>query len=160
MSDSTSTAAQDVPAQDGPDATTEQQSQADQIDWVAEARKWEKRAKENKSAAEKLAELEQAQMTEAEKAEARIRAAEDQVAELKAANDRKDVALQYGLSADDAELLEGMTDADAMRRLADRLARQAREDAAPRTPRPNPAQREGDTPAEDKDALARAFFGI
>src|SRR5690625_3291777 len=99
-------------------------------------------------------------MTEAEKAEARIRAAEDQVAELKAANDRKDVALQYGLSADDAELLEGMTDADAMRRLADRLARQAREDAAPRTPRPNPAQREGDTPAEDKDALARAFFGI
>lgn len=41
------------------------------IDWTAEARKWEARAKENKTAADELAALKAAQMTEAEKAAAR-----------------------------------------------------------------------------------------
>jgi hypothetical protein len=40
-------------------------------DWTAEARKWEARAKENKTAADELAALKAAQMTEAEKAAAR-----------------------------------------------------------------------------------------
>lgn len=35
-------------------------AQTQETDWKAEARKWEQRAKENKSAAEKLAELEEA----------------------------------------------------------------------------------------------------
>lgn len=115
---------------------------------------------EIKSLKGNLAAYEQAQMTETERAEARVKAAEERAAQLESANARKDVAIEYGLSADDAALLESLTDVDAMRRLADRLARQAREDAAPRTPKPNPAQRVGDAPAEDKEALARAFFGI
>ncbi|WP_152203631.1 hypothetical protein [Georgenia thermotolerans] len=160
MSDGTTTPAPEAPAQDAAEAQQKTPPAEDSTDWKAEARKWETRAKENKAAAERLAELEQAQMTEAEKAAARVKAAEERAAQLEAANIRKDVAIQYGLTADDVALLEGVTDADAMRRLAERLARQAREDAAPRSPRPNPAQWEGDSPAEDKDAVARAFFGI
>lgn len=114
----------------------------------------------NQAKAARIAEFEQAQMTEAEKAEARVKAAEKRASELEAANARKDVAIDYGLSKDDAALLEGMTDPEAMRRLAERLAQQAAQAAGPRSPKPNPAQRVGDAPAEDKDAVARAFFGV
>ena len=165
MSTSTST---EQPTQDEKPAAPEQPTtpkpqppaQEAETDWKAEARKWEQRAKDNKSAAERLAELEQAQMSESEKAAARVRAAEERAAELEVANSRKDLAIEHRLSSEDAELLEGMTDVDAMRRVAERLARQAEEEAGPRAPKPHPAQREGDSPAEDKDALARAFFGI
>lgn len=44
-------------------------------DWQAEARKWEKRAKDNKDAADRLAAFEAAQMTEQEKA---VKAASEQ----------------------------------------------------------------------------------
>lgn len=124
------------------------------------SRKWEKRAKDNKAAADRLAELEAERMTEAEKAEARIKAAEERAAELEAANDRKAVAIEHGLSAEDAALLDDLTDTDAMRRLAERLARQAQAEAGPRRPKPHPAQQGGDSPMNDKDAQARAFFGI
>jgi hypothetical protein len=50
-------------------------------DWKAEARKWETRAKENKSAAEKLAEFEESQKTEAQKLSDRAAAAEAKAAE-------------------------------------------------------------------------------
>lgn len=40
---------------------------AEETDWKAEARKWEQRAKENKTAAEKLKELEDAKKTEAQR---------------------------------------------------------------------------------------------
>lgn len=115
---------------------------------------------ENQAKSARLAEFEQAQMTEAEKAEARVKAAERRATELEAANVRKDVALEHGLSKDDAALLEGITDPEAMKRLAGRLAQQAAEAAGPRAPKPHPAQRVGDAPTEDKDAVARAFFGI
>lgn len=41
------------------------------IDWKAESRKWESRAKANKSAADELEQLKQSQMTEQQKAEAK-----------------------------------------------------------------------------------------
>lgn len=58
-------------------------------DWVAEARKWEARAKENKTAAEKLAALEESQKTEAQKLADRATAAE---AERDALKSEKQVA--------------------------------------------------------------------
>ena len=67
-----------------PEAHAEVPEQAEPaIDWKAEARKWEKRAKANSDAAEKLAAIEEANKTElekaterAERAEAALRAAE------------------------------------------------------------------------------------
>lgn len=113
-----------------------------------------------KERAQRLDEIEQEQMSETEKAEARVKAAEERALELEATNARKDVAIEYRLSPDDVELLDGVTDIDAMKRIAERLAKQSEDDAAPRTPKPHPAQRGGDAPVESADATARAFFGI
>jgi hypothetical protein len=55
---------------------------AQETDWKAEARKWEERAKANKSAVDKLAEIEEASKTEAQKAAERLAAAEAKVAEF------------------------------------------------------------------------------
>lgn len=54
---------------------------AQEPDWKAEARKWEQRAKDNKSAAEKLAEIEEASKTEAQKQAERTATLEAKVAE-------------------------------------------------------------------------------
>lgn len=50
-------------------------------DWKAEARKWEQRAKENKEAADRLAELEEAAKTEEQKRAERIAELESKVTE-------------------------------------------------------------------------------
>ena len=139
--------ASEKPADEGPD-------------WKAEARKWEQRAKENSTAAARLAELEDAQKSETQRAQDAQAAAEKRLAEAEARVTRRDVALEHSLSREDAALLDDLTDEDAMRRLAVRLAAAAEAQAGPRTPRPNPAQREDAPPADNKDATARAFFGI
>ena len=61
------------PAQETPPDPT---PPVDETDWKAEARKWEQRAKENKTAAERLAELESANKSEIERATEKATAAE------------------------------------------------------------------------------------
>jgi len=106
--------------------STDEPAQED-VDWKAEARKWEKRAKANAAAAKRLAEIEEAQKSEAEKAAERLAKAERAAAEAEARALRRDIALEYKLSKDDAGLLDAVSDEDAMRRLAERLAGQAAE---------------------------------
>lgn len=113
-----------------------------------------------KAKATRLDEIEDAQKTSEQRAAESLSAAEKRVADAEARADRRDVAIEHRLSTEDAALLDDLTDPDAMRRLAGRLAAAAESEAGPRTPRPNPAQREGESPVEDKDATARAFFGI
>lgn len=113
---------------------TDQQSTAEPAragtDWKAEARKWEQRAKENSAAAKRLAEIEEAQKSEAEKVAERLAKAEQAAAEAEARALRREIALEHKLSKDDAALLDAVTDEDAMRRLAERLAQQAAEQAS------------------------------
>lgn len=54
---------------------------AQETDWKAEARKWESRAKENSSAADRLAEIEEASKTEAQKQADALAKAQAQVKE-------------------------------------------------------------------------------
>lgn len=63
------------------DAPTLEQLQAELATWKGHARTWEDRAKENKTAAEKLAEIEKAKLTETERLQAEL-------AELTAERDR------------------------------------------------------------------------
>lgn len=78
------------PAQgDKPESTPNPKKETD---WVAEARKWEERAKENKkiadqnaAAAKKLQDLEDAQKGDLQKAQERAEAAEKRAADLEAA---------------------------------------------------------------------------
>lgn len=75
------------------------------VDWQAEARKWEKRAKENKEAADELARLKEASMTEQEKAAQRAKETEDQLRDAQRKLNIYEAAKSAGI---DASLLERM----------------------------------------------------
>lgn len=110
------------------EAVAEEQ-QHPETDWKAEAerlrknlqeaRKWEERAKSNRDELDQL----KAAATDADKATSELANLKQQMAELKAANDRKDVAIEFKLSAEDAALLSAVTDVEAMRTIADRLSK-------------------------------------
>ena len=88
-----------------------------ETDWKAEARKWESRAKENKGAADKLAEIEEANKTEAERQADRLAQLQAENARLQADALRAQVAAAKGVPAD---LLAGTTE-DELNAAADRL---------------------------------------
>lgn len=104
--------------------------------WKQKAREQEKRAKENADAAKRLVEIEDAQKSEAQKAADRMAEAEKRAAEAEAKVLRREVALEFKLDKDDAELLDALTDEDAMKRFAERLAN-ASEDKRKRNHVPN-----------------------
>lgn len=78
---------------------------ADPTDWKAMARKWEKQAKENKAAADELAKLKEANMTEQELAAKR---AEETEAQLREAQRKLNVYEAAKTAGIDASLLERM----------------------------------------------------
>jgi septal ring factor EnvC (AmiA/AmiB activator) len=106
------------------EATTETvapvEAPAQETDWKAEARKWEDRAKQNKTAAEKLAELEEANKTAEQKANERLEAAERRAAELESKAAKAEVAGAAGVPAD---LLDGPASSspDDLRAYAEKL---------------------------------------
>lgn len=79
-------------------------------DWKAQARKWEERAKANKDAAERLAELEEAQKTEEQKTAERLAALEAENEQYKQAEQiskwKQEVSSETEVPA---ELLAGST---------------------------------------------------
>lgn len=129
----------------------------DETDWKAESRKWEQRAKENSKAAERLAEIENASKTEAQRAADAQKAAEERAVAAEARATRREIALEFKLDAKDARLLDSLTDEDAMRSLAERLA--TPEEPAPVGVRVDQSGRQATT-KPDEDELARAFFGL
>jgi len=104
-----------APAANQP-ATPEPVTPAQETDWKAEARKWEERAKANKTAAEKLAEIEEATKTAEQKAAERLEAAEKRAAALEVKALRAEIAATKGvpvalLSGSTQEELEAAADA-------------------------------------------------
>lgn len=132
--------------------------------------KWkaaEQKAKENAQAATRLAEIEDAQKTEAQ------RAADALATERKRADEAAREALslriatEHHLGAEDAELLAGLPDEDAMRKLAKRLEAQAadngeqsQQQAPPRVGYGVDHSKTQSSPPPSDDDAARAFFGI
>lgn len=111
-------------------------------DWRAEARKWEQRAKENKNAADRLAEFERAQMTETERTAARLAEMEREAATARAEALRFKVAARFGIGDEDADLFLTGSDESTITRQAERL-RSLRTTAAPASPggpKPDPSQ--------------------
>lgn len=106
-----------------PEPVIHEGEQPKETDWKAEARKWENRAKENlekatsnETAAQRLAEIEEANQTEAEKVAARLAAVEARNAELETQAVRTEVALEKGvpvalLTGSTKEELEAAADA-------------------------------------------------
>lgn len=111
------------------------------------SRKWEQRAKENKAAADELAAIKESQKSESERTAERLAAAEQRAAEAEARALRREIALdplgdgKHVLSPKDAALLDAITDEDAMRAFAARLA-------TPAVQNGNTAPLEGDPPKQ------------
>lgn len=112
----------DAPSDPGGGSDAEDQNETPQdIDWQAKyndairhSREWEKRAKDNKNAAEELEKLKESQMSETEKAAKRTQELEAQVAAYKAKEQQADwkaqVSAETGVPADviEGDSLEAM----------------------------------------------------
>lgn len=144
------------PAQAQEPAETE--PTVEDIDWKAKAREWERRAKENKTAADELASIREANKTAEEKAAERLAVAENAAAAAEAKVLRREIAIEHKLGKDDAALLDNITDEDAMRALAARLA-PSDEPAGHRPPKPDANQgRSGAAgPTSTADSFADFF---
>lgn len=100
----------DPPSNDPPDG-------GESTDWKSEARKWEARAKENKNAAARLAELEEANKTEAQKIADRATKAEqerDQLATQLATIQREQSVYRNAGNADPQRLLDSRSFLDTI----------------------------------------------
>jgi hypothetical protein len=111
----------DEPTQPENPSEPEQQPQEPETDWKAEARKWEQRAKENKTAADRLAEIEEANKTEEQKRADRERALQEQINSHASENARLKAAIKFKLDEADLTALEGVP-ADKVEAIAERLA--------------------------------------
>lgn len=109
-----------------------------------------------KEKAQRLDQIEQSNKTEAEKAAEALAAAESRAAEAEARALRRDIALEHRLNKGDAALLDSMTDEEAMRSLAERLA------AGSDKKHGNYVPREGNNPPakpDEKRAFANFLTG-
>lgn len=102
-------------------------------DWKAEARKWEKYAKENKAARDELEALKAAQMTEQEKANARAEAAEKELEALKTEKAKTDAAQKLANETGvPFEMLMFCKDEESMTDFAKTYAKETHVPAAPK----------------------------
>jgi len=120
----------------------------------AEAASYRMKAKENADAVAELAKLKDASKTAEQKTADTLAALQEQLDAQATAAQRANIALKFGLTADDAALLTG--DVDAMTALATRLAKDAK--AASSSPREG--LQSNTKPSDGKlREVARELFG-
>lgn len=145
------------------EASTEQTDQpkpSETVDfWKQKAREQEKRAKENASAAQRLAEIEQSQKSEAEKSADRIKQLEGEAESARRDALRFKVASEFGIATERAELLLTGSDEETMRRQAEALKGESeqRKNEGNRSPKEG-AGATHPTGSEDRE-FARSLFG-
>ena len=114
--------------------------------------------KELKAKAARLAEIEDAQKTAEQKSAEREAAAEKRAADAEARASRREIALDFKLSKDDAALLDTVSDEDAMRALAKRLAVAAEDKRTPNNYVPTEGTAQT-PPDDDRLAFVRRLTG-
>lgn len=119
---------------------------AQETDWKAEARKWEERAKANKSAAERLAEIEEASKSEAQKLAERAEAAEKALADAQAESLRLSVIAKHSIPEDYQEFVSGSTEEELVAK-AEKVMKLIEAQAAATPTRHTAVPGEGSTPA-------------
>lgn len=144
MSDNTEPAT--TPADDAGtapvDSAQETEAQAE-VDWKSKSREWEKRAKANADAAQRLAELEDAQKTETQRLADAKAAAETEAATARAEALRWRIAAKHGISDEDAETFLTGGDEESLTRQAERLAALAQPNEDRQSPGPRPDLSQG-----------------
>lgn len=125
-------------------------------EWKSHSRTWETRAKENKSAADRIKEIEDANKTELEKAQERVSALEDELNSSKKQAIRSNIIAEFSLDPEDAEVLLTASDEDGLRAQAARLAAKS----TTKTPKvvANTSDLEGHSEPNSRDAFARKLF--
>jgi len=109
-----------------------------ETDWKAEARKWEARAKEYKPAAERLAEIEEAQKSEQQKLEDRAAKAEAEATAKAAELARYQAAINHKITDErELKLLTGKTPEELEEQAAAIAA--LRGEKGPAVPKPDPS---------------------
>ena len=111
-----------------------------------------------KEKARRLDQLEDAQKTAEQKSAEREAAAEKRAADAEARAIRREVALDFKLSKDDAALLDTVGDEDAMRALAKRLAVAAEDKRTPNNYVPTEGTAQT-PPDDDRLAFVRRLTG-
>lgn len=135
-----------------------------EVDWKAkfeamraEMRKQEQRAKENKAAADRLAELEEQDKTELQKALDRAESAEKERDEAVLKAMRLSIASAHNISAEDADLFLNGSDEETLTKQAEALAKRT----APKPPE-SPGQGIGGDGAGSRSAAeswAKSLLG-
>jgi hypothetical protein len=82
-------------------------------DWKTEARKWEARAKENSSAAQKLAEIEESKKSETQKLQEQLTALQERAAAAERDRERLAVIAKHGIPEEYHDLVHG-SDAESL----------------------------------------------
>lgn len=114
------------------DGTGQQEPQEPQTDWKAEARKWEKRAKENREKAEAYDGLRERSEADLEKAREAAKSYKEQLDALSAKAEMDALKAKVSKATGvPAELIAG-DDEDSMRGFAEAVARFAKPPAAPK----------------------------
>lgn len=112
----------DVPAVDSVTTTADiPAAPAQGVDWKAEARKWEARAKENSGAASKLAEIEEANKSEAQKLQEQLASLQERAATAERDRERLAVIAKHGIPVEYHDLVHG-TDAESLEASAAKVA--------------------------------------
>lgn len=139
---------------------TEPQGSVDTTDWKAEARKWEKRAKESRDAAEKWSEYEKSQKPEQERLAEELAAARKDAEQARTALLKHEIAASKGIPADAVKLLAGST-REELEESADILLTLVAEQVKPKTPKPDASQgKPASGAATTADAFAAAIDGL
>ena len=110
-------------------ATTEESQGSDTIDWKAESRKWEARAKQsladataNEDAAKRLAAIEDAKKSDEQKWQERIEKLESELTGTRRDAEKARIQARYSISDEDAALFLTATDTDQLEAQAKALA--------------------------------------
>lgn len=128
------------PTEDAP--VDQPQGEAHETDWKAEARKWEKRAKDAqglREAAEKWAEYEASLKPAQERLAEELAATKAEAESARTALLRYEVAAEKGIPADAVKLLNG-TSREELEDAADSLLALIANQSKPKSPKPDPAQ--------------------
>ena len=141
----------ETPAQESP--ATDPAKKVDDVDWKAKSREWESRAKANKSAADELATIKEAQKTEAQKSADRLAAAEKDATDARRDALRFKIAAKFAIGDEDVDLFLTGTDEDTLTRQAKRLT----DREAERKKQGNFVPREGNNPKSGSDSDMREF---
>jgi hypothetical protein len=153
-----SEASTEAPAESTDQASTDAVKPTETVDfWKAKARDWEGKAKANKSAAERLVEIEEANKTESQKTAERLAAAEKDAAEARREALKLRIATRFGIGDEDADLFLTGSDEETLSRQAERLGARI----ADQQKRGNVVPREGTNSSSvdnDKRQFAQQLF--